>query len=456
MTTKTQNPFIDSMIETQSNFLNNWMDSAKKMQAAFSNGNIAHEGQSIYKEFLDKQMSVLNTMQNSSANMFNFSNGSNPQEFFKNWFNQQASVAKQFTDFNQSIYNSFNNFGKPAHDYMSNFGQMNTAYTNIYNTWMNTLNSSYDAMTKNLNGTFNKDIFSNFMQGNQVYAKMQEFFAPMADAMQKGQFNMDAFKNYFSAEHYANLTKQLFGNVYNGAPMKEVYDNGMKQLQNFFTNQHDLSKEYFEKVKSMAGEFPSLFGNDATASLKDFYGKMNNVFGKTFEPLLKLVTPGKEKENIEATINLMDKVAEYSFKQAELQMHLQATTQKSIEKIASEFSEKFKDNANLTQLPNAQDMYNEWVKVNEKLFTELFASDEFSKLKGDALNLSMDVKKHFEKQFEGMFTNYPLVFRTETEELHKAIYDLKKQVKELQTKLAMNNAASVEIFDEEKTKKVKK
>jgi hypothetical protein len=453
MTTKTQNPIIDTMIETQSNFLNNWMESAKKMQSAFSNGSIAQESQSIYKEFFDKQMSILTNMQNSSTHMFDNANGNNPQEFFKNWFNQQAAYAKQLTDFNQSIYSSYTNFGKPAHDYMANFGQMNTAYTNIYNTWMNTLNSSYDTMTKNMNGTFNKDVFSNFMQGNQVYAKMQEFFGPMADAMQKGQFNLDAFKNYFSAESYTNLTKQLFGNVYNGAPMKEVYDNGMKQLQHFFTNQHDLSKEYFEKVKTMSAEFPNLFNNDATHSMKEFYGKMNNVFGKTFEPLLKVATPGKEKENIEATISLMDKMAEYSFKQAELQMHLQNTTQKSIEKIVKEYSEKFSNPTALTQVPNAQDMYNEWVKVNEQLFTELFASDEFSKVKGDALNLSMDVKKHFEKQFEGMYANYPLVFKAETEELHKAVYDLKKQVKDLQTKLAMNNAASVEIFDEEKNKK---
>jgi len=33
---------------------------------------------------------------------------------------------------------------------------------------------------------------------------------------------------------------------------------------------------------------------------------------------------------------------------------------------------------------------------------------------------------------------------------------LKKQVKDLQTKLAINNAASVEVFDEERTKKTKK
>lgn len=448
---KTANPFIDSIVETQTNFVNNWMDSAKKMQSAFTNGNIAHEGQNIYKEWLDKQMSILTSMKDSSTNLFNQSNGNNPQEFFKNWFNQQAAYAKQMTDFNQSIYNSFANFGKPAQEYMSNFSQMNTAYTNIYNAWMNTLNTAYDTISKNMNGTFNKDVFNNFMQGNKLYAQMQEFFAPMTDAIQKGKFNFEAFKNYFTPENYANLTKQMFGNLYNGASIKEVYDSGMKQLHEYFANQNGLTKEYYTQVQNMAKEFPNMFNGNA-ASLKEFYSQVNNVFGKTFEPLLKLTTPGKEKENIEATIALMDKMAAYSIKQAELQLFLQETTQKSIEKVAKQYSEKFQDPKNLTQTPNVQELYNEWVKTNEALFAELFASDEFSKVKGEALNLSMDVKKHFEKQFEQMFENYPVVFKSEVEELQKTIYDLKKQVKELQTKLSISSVDA----DDEKAKNRKK
>jgi hypothetical protein len=38
--------------------------------------------------------------------------------------------------------------------------------------------------------------------------------------------------------------------------------------------------------------------------MKDFYGQMQNVFGKTFEPLLKIANPGKEKENAEAVKNV--------------------------------------------------------------------------------------------------------------------------------------------------------
>lgn len=452
---KTSNPVIDTLVETQTNFVNNWMDSAKKMQAAFTNGNITHEGQSLYKEYFDKQMDVLNNMQKSTANMFG-QKENNPQDFFKNWFNQQASYAKQMADFNQSINNSYTNFGKPAQDYMANFGQSNTAFTNMYNSWLNTLNTSYDVMTKNMNGSFNKDVFSNFIQGSQVYAKMQEFFQPMMNMMQKGQFNMDAFKNQFTAESYANLSKQMFGSFYNESAMKEAYDNGIKQLQDFFANQNNLGKEYYEQMQNISKNFPQLFNGSTAETMKSFYTQLHNVFGKTFEPLLKTVNPGKEKENAEAVIALMDKMADYSIKQAELQAYLQTTAKAGVEKIAKYYSEKYSDPQALTQLPSAEEMYNEWVKVNEQMFTELFASEEFSKVKGEALNLSMDVKKHFEKQFEGAFQNFPVVFKSEVEDMQKTIYELKKQVKELQTKLAMQNAATVELFEDDKNGKARK
>jgi polyhydroxyalkanoate synthesis regulator phasin len=99
------------------------------------------------------------------------------------------------------------------------------------------------------------------------------------------------------------------------------------------------------------------------------------------------------------------------------------------------------------------DFYNEWVKKNEELLTELFGSEEFSKLKGEILNISMDVKKHFEKQFENVFGVYPVVFRSEVDELYKTIHDLKKQVKNLETRLAAQGASALVFEDEEKPSK---
>lgn len=450
---KTNNPIIDSMLEAQANVINNWMDSAKKMQSSFTSGNVAHEGQNIVKEWLEKQTAILNSIQQNSNGFFANNHNQNPQEVFKNWLNTQTTYAKQMTDFNQSILNSFNSYGKPAQDYISNFATANNAWTNIYNSFVQTLNTSYDNLYKNMNGNFNKDIFQNFMQGNQVYTKMMEFFQPMINTMQKGQFNLEEFKNYFKVENYHNLTKQLFGDFYTGGNLKEFYDNSLNQVQNFFTNQNNLGKEYYAQVQNIANEFPHLF-NGNFEKAKELYANANNVFAKTFEPLLKVTTPGKEKESIEAIIALMDKVTAYSIKQSELQFHLQNTMRTSVESVAKQYSEKFQ-NADLTKVPDTQEVYNEWIKTNEKLFADLFASEDFSKIKGETMNLAMDVKKHFEKQFESVMVNFPVVLKSDVEELHKTIYDLKKQVKELQNKLNITNVGDL-TDDEKSSKKAKK
>lgn len=446
---KTNNPIIDSMLEAQANALNSWMDTAKKMQSSLTSGNIPHEGQGILKEWFEKQTAILNSMQQNSNSAFGNNTNQNPQEFFKNWLSTQTTYAKQMTDFNQSILSSFNSFGKPAQDYVSNFTTSNNAWTNIYNSFMQTLNTSYDSMSKNINGTFNKDIFSNFMQGNQVYTKMMEFFQPMITSMQKGQFNLEEFKNYFKADNYHNLTKQLFGDFYTGGNLKEFYDNSLNQVQNFFTNQNNLGKEYYAQVQNISKEFPQLFTGNLE-KVKDLFANHDNVFAKTFEPLLKLTGAGKEKESIESIIALMDKVTEYSIKQSELQHHLQNTMRASVENVAKEYSEKFQ-NPDFSKVPETQELYNEWIKTNEKLYGELFASEEFSKIKGETMNLAMDVKKHFEKQFESVLVNFPVVLKSDVEELQKTIYDLKKQVKDLQSKL--NIAVVSDLVDDEKSSK---
>jgi polyhydroxyalkanoate synthesis regulator phasin len=460
---KTNNPIIDNLMDAQANAMNTWMDSAKKFQSAFASGNPMDGGQSIYKDMMEKQTAMFNGMGNTGSNPFTnpfMNDNSKPEEFFKNWYNQQMSGLKQMTDFNQSIYNSMVNYGKTANDYNNSFATMNNAWTNIYNSWMGTMNTSYDTFSKNINNPFNKDMFKNMFEGGQMYMKVQEMFQPMMNALKNSDFSMDTWKNIYAADNYKQMTEQVFGSFFNNASLKDVFEGSTKQMQDFFVKQNGLGKEYYAQMQNMSAQFPELFSGNSE-QMKDLYSKMNNVFGKTFEPLLKLANPGKEKENVEATIALLDKVTEYSIKQSELQAQLYKTMQASMETLAKETQEKYKDvqadiQAGKVNLPTSTELYNEWVKTNEKMYSELFATDEFSKVKAEALNLSMDVKKHFEKQFENVFEQYPVVFKSEMDEIYKTMHDLKKTIKDLQTKLAMQNAASVELFEEDKAAKAKK
>lgn len=439
---KTNNQFLDTIIETQTQAINSWVDSTKKIQSALTSGNIATEGQTIYKEWIEKQMGVFGGMQANYAKI----DTNKPEEFFKNWYNQQLTEVKKMTDFNQGLFSTISNFGKSPADYMTNYNQANQAWTKIYNTWISTLNTTYDTFSKNIPSSLNKDAFKNIFEGNKVYLKLQEFWQPAFTSFQSGNFSMDSFKKMMNPEVYKEMTEQMFQSFYGHATMKEVFDASIKKIQDYFVNQHGLSKEYLSTFTNISSEFPQLVSGDF-AKLTDMYKHGQNVFAKSFEPILKLTQAGKEKEAIEANIELLDKISEYSVKQAQLQQHLYATTQKAMEEAAKKAFEKLSPDA--MQQTSFTEFYNEWLKTNETLFIELFESDEYSKLKGELLSISMDVKKQFEKQYESVFAIYPIVFKSETEELYKTVYELKKQVKALETRLAAQGAASLSFDDED-------
>ena len=239
----------------------------------------------------------------------------------------------------------------------------------------------------------------------------------------------------------------MFAPFMSNAGMTEVFDMATKNMQSFFQNNNQLWKEYTNAIQLLSQKYPQLISGDF-AKLSDLFNQMNDVFGKTFSPVINLMTSAKEKEQVEAMVNLMDKVAEFSVRQTQLQHHFYTTSQKAMEQAAKTVASKW--NNTLSENQSFNEFYNEWIKVNEAAFTELYKSEEFSKLKSDVLSAGADVKLSFEKQFEYYFNVYPVVFRSELEELHKTIYDLKKQIKSLESRL--NDGAENK---EEKTSKRK-
>jgi len=398
-------------------------------------------------------MNVFKNFQKNTGNILKMET-ENPMEFFKNWFNQQASYAKSMTEFNQNIQNNISSFGKPVQEFMTSFNEGNTTFMNLYNAWMSNLNSTYETINKQMNSTFTKDSFAQFFKGNEVFNKMEQFFQPMVNDAKAGKFSWEDYKNHFTPDAYAKLSKEIFGSFQNQSAIKDAFDNATKKLQDFFTTQNNFSKEYFAQWKKLNKNYSELFENKFSGSLKELSSKMSNIFEKTFEPLMKMVNDGAEKENIQNLIVLMDRMTQYSLKQAELQHHLQNVLQSSFEKLSKDFGTKLTDKNTYAHTPNVNELYNEWVKVSEKLFNDLFGNKEFNKVKEEALTLTEDLKKHFEKQFENMFSHTPLVFKSYAEEMQKNLSDLRKQVKDLQTK--MMAASSTQSSKNEKNKKAKR
>jgi hypothetical protein len=67
--------------------------------------------------------------------------------------------------------------------------------------------------------------------------------------------------------------------------------------------------------------------------------------------------------------------------------------------------------------------------------------------------LGMGLKKDMENQFEQSFSNLPLVFRSEMDELYRNVQDLRKMVRGLQDQLALYEGVDTPAPSAPKAKK---
>lgn len=447
---KTNNAFVDALIESQSQALNNWLEATQKIQTAIVNGNFAVEGPTIYKEWLEKQIALAGGTIAKMAETANATPQQQVQDFFKNWFHSQMDYIKKITDFNQSMYSSIANFGKPANDYITTFSAINNQWTNLFNEWVKATTTAFETYQSAFKDAFSKNPFREMLQSNALFNSFKEIYTPIFEAFQKGEYKPELFKQFYDVETYKKLTDKIFGGFFNTTPdLKNFFDNAMNQIHNYFTSYNTLREQYTAYFKKLFETYPQLFTGDFN-QIKEIYNKYGNIYYENFKPLLNLINNPKDKETLSETLALMDKIAQYAIKQSEMAADINLKIYQSIEKMAEKYSKKFTTGnvADLAKL-DYKSIYNEWLNEADEMLTELFATESFSKLKAEVLNLSMEIKSYFEKQMERYLEFYPVVKTSEINEIYKTLHDLKKQVKSLEQKLDL-------IIEEEKKSNTKK
>jgi len=447
---------MDAMVESSSKAVNNWVETAQKAQKAALSGSSVEKNSELYKDWLNNQMSIfrnitLNNDEQKEGEPKTEKGNNTVEDFYKNWYNNQMSAFKQMTDYNQNLMNTASNYGKPANEVNANFSNMNQAWTNIYENWMSTMNNTYNNLSSNMKGGLNKNVFEQMFQSQNVMFKMQEFYAPFQKAMQTGNFNMDTFKKMMDPAEYKKNMENMFAGMMPQNNMKEFFDMYTSQIHNMFGNSQNMTKEMKDNMENMMKSFPQLFNADA-GKMMNMYNQMSDNMNKTMAPFVKMMAPGKEKENMQASIETMDKMAIYQIKNAQLQYLMLTTGQKAVEKSMEMVTEKFK---NQTEITSFNKFFQEWVNLNEGAYVELFNSDDFSALKAEVTSLSLAIKKDLETQFETQMAVYPFVFKSDMNEVYQTIHDLKNKVKALEAQLVAVKASTVELDEEEEVSKTK-
>lgn len=469
--TNSSKNFFENMLETQQKVVDTMVENTKKM----TNGNALinetiDKSTEFYKKSIDATKETLDKVTGTTDTAKEVKNGSEKaNEYFNNWYKQQTDWNNQLMEMNKNFTNSltpgtqnpmqsFMNFGSqnPFQNMMNtwNMNQMTSQFTNMmnpasmqenidksteqlkafWNQFQNVLNNNYAEFTKNFQNSTIQDSYKGMFNMTDGFSKFYELWMPMMKSMNDKTFNMEMFTKNMDMNKYKEFMDKSFSFMPQASKdyiqkMKDMYTESMK-------NGGDQAKEMMKNFQgSMQNAIPGMSGNPFAGML----GNYNNIYSQmmsSVSPFAKLMTPSNDSKNIAEWNEIMNQVNIYNIKNAELQFMVYQNGSKVMEKIAESVMHKIENGEEVNSMMK---LYQDWLNTSDKTFVELFETDEYSKLMAEVSSLQMRIKKSVEKQTEKMFENIPLATRSEMDEVYQTIYDLKKEVRQLQSMLELEN-----------------
>ena len=427
------NELLETLVDTQKKSIETFVDTTTKFQEAVKSGKAIEKTTEICKDWWNSQLELLNEITSGTKNETEKTANSSQnmmEDFYKNLFDNQVSNMEKAAEFNLNFFNSVSNFGKKSNETNEQFHSIQENWNSLFESWTTALNSSYGMLNKSLPTNFNPDLFQSIFNTNTLYSKLQDFYKPYFTAIKENNFSAENLKTLLDPTEYKKITEESFKLFFQDNGLNSLVDSNIKFVQDYFANHQNSSKEHKEFWKVFTDKFPHLISQDYT-KISDVYKNISTSYRELFAPMLHFVSNVKEKENFELVLDTLDKSSNYGVQLSKIQNLLYSTGQKASGELFASIFDKSKQQ---DFSHSFQNFFNEWASINEKHYTSLFATDEFSKLKAELLTLSLAVNKNIEKQFENRVEFLPLVVKSELNELYKTIYDLKKTVKSLESK----------------------
>jgi hypothetical protein len=498
------NNLVENIVDTQKKVLDTVVENTKKLTGG---NNVLNEtiekGNDWYKNWLETQKSFFNKATSAAedgkatAETVAKEATSKANDFLTNWMNQQAAWAKQVWDMSQDAakksgmgantnpfaqFPGFNTNSNPFASFMdmhnatnswtnwmnqfSNNNWMNQAqqfnpfsqdtykkategYTDFINKFQSTLTNNFGEWQKNFeNGTV-QDAYKNMINTAEGFTKFAELWMPMIKSMQEKTFNMEEYKKMMNPDTYKEFVDKFFGFM------------------------PESTREYMNKFTAMANDSFKQMGNSGTAGYQQFRDMMSKfggngsqAFGQALSawnnwqsqlneaaaPFAKLITPNKYTTAIQEWSDINNRIMEYNIKNAELQYMIYNQGTKVMDKLAEHIAHQVKEGKEVTSIVT---LYQEWLNISDKVYVSLFESTDYSKLMAEVASLQMKLRKDIELQTEKMLKDVPVATRSELDEVYKTIYDLKKQVRQLEKMLEIENETEEEKTEEEAPKAAK-
>lgn len=484
--------FVDQVVDAQKKAMDTMVESAQKI----ANGNALvndtmQKGSDMYKNWLDNQQSFFNQTSEKATNASTTAqdNMSKMNEFYQNWFNTQMNWAKQMWEMNLNHMksattantasdpmtqwtNMWNNWSNNMNNMNSWMNNMNTGanwmnnmnqfqnmfstegmkkaydnYTGIFNQYYEMLNNNFAEWQKNMQNGTTQDAYKNMVNVGDAFARFSEMWAPLWKSIQEKTFNMDMYKQYINPAMYKEVMDKFFGFMPENSrqymqQMADMMQNGFGQMSQNAMGQYQQMRGMMNNMMPSSAD---VFGN-----MLNGYNNWNNMLNNAAAPYTKMMTPNQFTKTMTEWNDIANRLMVYNIKNSELQFMIYTQGTKVMDAVAENIAAKIQKGE---EVNNMMAVYQEWLNISDKTFVALFDSEEYTKLMSEVNAMQLTLRKDVEGQMEKFMVGIPVATRSEMDELYKTIYDLKKQVRQMEKMLEIDGTE--EATEEKATRKKK-
>lgn len=458
----TSQNIFESWLSSQQKSIENFVETTKKFQESVTKGDLIQKSAEIYQDWFSKQKAITEETtqlgQELGKQIGLNNNGAIPQ------FLDKAQL-EQFTTTQKKMLEEWMEMMKKTTETWSKFdiSSIEQEVKKMYDFW----NSIYQQLSHTitqpiiqLQQIFNGQAFANpatMFDAMKIYSYAYQIWEQMQKAIDSADMNwlkninaQDFFSNYIDQSQYKAMIDTLFPYT-NPDKFKEMYVQIESYLKPFYDSALAAQKQWIERSKELSTQMTSNYGQNmhnlsAFLHSSPYIAQMESLYA----PMLKLMPGGKEKEMFEAALDLQESYSNYWSKMSELQYIIYTASQQAMEKMIEEVLEKSQKGL---EPETFNTFFTNWLNTTEEKLIETFKETKYSKVQGELLTTGLEIKKKLEKQLEHFLGNYPIVTRSEADELYKIIHDLKAKVRNLEKNERHNSNGAAPVAEETTAKK---
>jgi poly[(R)-3-hydroxyalkanoate] polymerase subunit PhaE len=341
-------------------------------------------------------------------------------EFYNNWLKSQETIVGNWTEMMRQYGQSIMGIAGPNTEAagMPDFSR-------LYRTWLGAMTSAFpkSEALETLRETASK-----LFDSSNVYVKLHEVWGPLFQAIRERVLDVNAYKDLVDPAKYKDILDRIFRFSPDG--INEFLSQSMK-----FTEAMGSTREFMQiwseaSQKSMKA-FPQ-FLEGHPESIMSVFHNMFAAFDKTFGRIFHIPPVGKDREKVDLFLKSSDEITVYMTKSIQYQYMMYTSGQKAMDKVIEMITTKLKEGAEFKSFDEVIDL---WLQVSEKQYLELFHTDEFSKLQGELLDSSLNVRSRLFRLQELYLYDTAIPVRSEMDDLYKTIYEMKKRLNEVEKKV---------------------